>query len=278
MLRIELNPQLTKDERAAIAHYLTQHGQLNAQEWLVALRAFDLLGDSTVTVGEKRETFAAIYARLVERKHADDFIEQLLTLEKNVQAEGERLKASVARTTAQKLADAGLYRRGVPESRYLLAYCYYWWDAFARGYIFEVQIYQDLEQSGIEFLAHDIRDPTERRSRSDLIVLGREGDVKTSTYFLATARTQVLRHDFYIMRLYDVRHHHYRIAVMMTEEVWRDVNGDTVPATLEDAASLFPQAARVKYAGDYFIVVDYDVWKQRVKTQQREEYDDREGA
>jgi len=195
-----------------------------------------------------------------------------------VQAKGECLKASVARTIAQELADAGLYRRSVPESRYLLAYCYYWWDAFARGYIFEAQIYQDLEQSGVEFLAHNIRDPIERRSRSDLIVLGRQGDVKTSTYFLTTARTRVLRHDFYIVRLYDVRHRRYQIAVMMTEEAWRDVNGDTVPAALEEAACSFPQTARVKYAGGHLIVVDYDVWKQRVKTRQREEYDDRETA
>jgi hypothetical protein len=267
MLRIELNPQLTKAERAAIVRYLTQHGQLSAQEWLVALRAFDLLGNSTAVVGERQETFSTIYAQLVEQKHADDFIEQLLALE-SVQVEGERLKASVARTIARELADVGLYHRGIPETRYLLAYCYYWWDAFARGYIFETQICQDLKRSGVKFLAHDIRDPIERRSRSDLIVLGREGDIKTSAYFLVTTRTQVLRHDFYIARLYDVRHRRYRIAVMMTEDAWQDVNGDALPATLEEAASLFPKPVRVRYAESSWIVVDYHVWKQRVKTRQ----------
>lgn len=178
MLRIELNPQLTKAEHAAIARYLTQHGRLSAQEWLMALRAFDLLGDSTVTVGEQ----------------------------------------------------------------------------------------------GVEFVAHNIRDPVERRSRSDLIVLRREGDIKTSPYFLVTARTQVLRHDFYITRLYDVQQRRYRIAVIMTEAAWRDVNGDTMSAaTLEEAASLFPQAIRVNYAEGPLVIVDYHVWKQRVKTRQREE-------
>jgi hypothetical protein len=229
-------------------------------------------------MGEQRETFFAIYARLVEQKHADDFIERLLSLEKDVQIEGERLKAAVARTIAQELGDAGLYQRDIPETRYLLAYCYYWWDAFARGYIFEAQIYQDLEQSGVEFIAHNIRDPIERRSRSDLIVLGREGDIKTSTYFLTTARTQALRHDFYITHLYDEGRRRYRVAVMMSEATWRDVNGDAVSATLEQAASLFPQAVRIKYADDVWIVVDYRVWKQRVKAQQQEGRNDRETA
>lgn len=276
MLQIELNSQLTQSERAVITRYLTQYGQLSAQEWQLALRAFDLLGDSTVTVNERRETFSAIYARLVEQKHADDFIDQLLALEKDIQVEGERLKATVARTIAQMLSDVGLYQRNLPENRYLLAYCYYWWDAFARGYIFEAYIYQDLEQSGVEFEAHDIRDPVERRSRSDLIVLGREGDVKTSTYFLTTARTQILRHDFYIMRLYDREHRRHWIAVMMSEATWHDINGDTVSAGLEEAASLFPQAIQVEYGDKTWVIVDYNVWKQWVKAHQQEEDDDGE--
>ena len=278
MLQIELNPHLTQAERAVIARYLTRYGRLSAGEWQLALRAFDRLGDSTARVGERRETFSAIYARLVEQQHADDFIEQLLALEKDVQVEGERLKAVVARLIALELSDAGLYQRDIPESRYLLAYCYYWWDAFARGYIFEAYIYQDLEQTGIEFIAHDIRDPVERRSRSDLVVLGREGDIKTSTYFLTTARTWILRHDFYIMRLYDRGHHRYWIAVMVSGATWRDINGETVSATLEEAASLFPQVVQVEYAGDVWILVDYLVWKQRVKARQKERDDDRETA
>ena len=88
MLKIELNPQLTQPERAAITRYLTQHGQLSTQEWLVALRAFDLLGNSTAIIGEQRETFSAIHTRLVDQKHADDFIEQLLKLKKDVRAKG----------------------------------------------------------------------------------------------------------------------------------------------------------------------------------------------
>jgi len=275
MLQIQLNPQLTDAERAAVARYMTRYGRLDAQEWQLALRAFDLLGSSIAIAGERQETFATIYARLVEHKHSDDFIERLLALEEDVQVDGERLKAAVARTIAQELADAGLYQRNVPETRYLLAYCYYWWDAFARGYIFEAHIYQDLEQSGVEFIAHNIRDPIERRSRSDLIVLGREGDIKTSTYFLIAGRTQVLHHDFYITRLYDEHHRRYWIAVLMSEAAWQDIDGGTVSATLEEAAGLFPQVVQVEFAGDVLVVVDYHVWKQRVKARQRERHDDR---
>ena len=166
-------------------------------------------------------------------------------------------------------------REDVPETRYLLAYCYYWWDAFTRGYLFEVYIFGDLQHSGIEFVAHDIRDPIERRSRSDLVVLGREGDIKTSTYFLATARTQALWHDFYITRLYDAVQRRHLIAVMMNEAAWQEINGDTVIATLEEASSLFPQAIQVRYADILWIIVDYNVWKQQVKTQQQERNNDR---
>lgn len=214
MPQIELNPQLTQSECAVVAQYLIQHGQLRGQEWLMALRAFDLLGDSTITLGEQRETFAAIYTRLVEQRHADHFIKQLLVIEEGVQTNGERLKAVVARTIAQELTEASFYQRDVVGSRYLLAYCYYWWDAFARGYIFEVEITRDLERSGVEFITHDIRDPIERRSRSDLVVLGCEGDIKTSTYFLMTARTQVPRHDFYIVRMYNAPRRRYQVAVI----------------------------------------------------------------
>jgi hypothetical protein len=270
MLRIKLNPYLKKDERAAISHYLIQHGQLQAAEWLTALRAFDLMGSSTVT-HKQTETFSTIYSRLVEKQHADKFIKQLLTLETEIQREGERLKAAVARTIAQELYNAGLYRHDVPETRYLLAYCYYWWDSFARGYIFETQIYRDLTQSGIEFLAHNIRDPVERCSRSDLIILGREGDIKTSTYFLNTTRTEDLRHDFYIARLYDVGQHRYRIAVLMTEETWQDIDGDTIPATLDEVTNFFPQPVRAKYASSPLIISDYNLWKTKVQRRQQKE-------
>lgn len=278
MIQITLNPQLTKDERVAIGRYLTEHGRLRAEEWVTALHAFDILGSSTLTVGGGTETFSSIYTRLVEERHADRFIERILALETDIQVEGERLKAVVARKIARDLSEAGFYRRDVPETRYLLAYCYYWWDAFARGYIFEAQVYQDLAQSDIDFLAHDIRDPVERRSRSDVIILGREGDVKTSTYFLTADRTKVLRHDFYIARLYDARRHRYTIVVLMKEDAWRDIDGDTTPAVLDQAANFLPEPVQVEYAGFPLIVVDYDVWKERVKARQRQEEDDERGV
>ena len=111
MLRIALNPELTQAERTTIARYLVQHGRLNSQDWQLALRAFDLLRNSTVIDGEQRETFSEIYSRLVEEEYVDDFLDQLLALESDILAAGERLKAAVARTIAESLANAGLYQR-----------------------------------------------------------------------------------------------------------------------------------------------------------------------
>jgi len=65
---------------------------------------------------------------------------------------------------------------------------------------------------------------------------------------------------------------------MVSGATWRDINGETVSATLEEAASLFPQVVQVEYAGDVWILVDYLVWKQRVKARQKERDDDRETA
>jgi hypothetical protein len=128
-----------------------------------------------------------------------------------------------------------------------------------------VAIFQDLEQAGMEFVAHDLRSREERRSEADLVVWGWEGDVKLSTYFLYTARTQRLSLSFYITRLYDSRQRQRVLAVFVGEEMWRKINGDTRFAELEEVTSVFPEAARLQWAEKSLIVVSYEDWKSRVR-------------
>lgn len=64
------------------------------------------------------------------------------------------------------------------------------------GYAFEVEIYRDLKNSGIDFQAHDIRKRVSRFSAYDLKVLNLKGDIKTSLYFLFATRSRGLAHDF----------------------------------------------------------------------------------
>jgi hypothetical protein len=73
-----------------------------------------------------------------------------------------------------------------------LAYCLYFWESFAAGYAFEVEIFRDLSASGIRFKAHDIRTRRSRLSPYDLEIMGLRGDVKTSFYFLYVGRGQGL--------------------------------------------------------------------------------------
>jgi hypothetical protein len=59
--------------------------------------------------------------------------------------------------------------------------------AFARGYALEVEIFRDLEASGVQFAAHDLSDRHQRFSSSDLTISKIAGDIKTSVYFVQAA-------------------------------------------------------------------------------------------
>lgn len=267
-MQIRLAYSITDEQRAAVLKYLVDRQGMSEQEWLQTLKAFDLLAESVVIREGQKLTFAQIYRGQVEEQYADFFIEQLLQMQQ-VEVEGTRLKAVIARQISQRLAEQRLYRRDVEASKYLLAYCYYWWDSFARGYLFEARIFKDLEMANISFLPHDLRRRSERFSRSDLVVMGYEGDIKTSTYFLHTTRTRLLRNDFYITRIYDTFQREHILVVMLKEAFWNLINGDTIESTLRQVVKVLPQAAHINFSPGRFVVIGYDDWKARVKAKQK---------
>lgn len=61
---------------------------------------------------------------------------------------------------------------------------------------------------------------------------------------------------------------------MMRETVWQAMDGDTLACELEEAPSLLPQAIQVEYANRIWVIVDYHMWKQRVKDRQQEEHNE----
>jgi hypothetical protein len=274
MLRIILSPRLTPEHRSAILKYITRQGELTGSEAAIALEAFNLLAESQVACHEETRTFAAVYERLIDRTYADDFIERLLSLPEPEQMEANALKATIARQIMPRLRAEGLYDPKVPESAYLLAYAYWWWDAFAKGYIFEAQVFDDLARSGIEFVAHDIRRRAERLSPADLIVLGHPGDIKHSTYFLLPLRVSGLKHDFYIVRLYHPAWRRIVWAVILREAMWQEINGEPVHGELKQATELFPAAVRIEFPDGALIVVEYEQWKAKVKAHQEKEQTD----
>jgi hypothetical protein len=165
----------------------------------------------------------------------------------------------------------GLYDESLMNSEYLAAYCLYWWTAFAKGYRFELEIFRDLRASDITFIAHDLRKRLERRSPYDLVVLGQVGDIKSTTYFLYTLRTLPLNRNFYITQLYHSRKRRYLVIVLITEASWRVLNGEVATASLETAANFFPNPVQITFEGQRFVIVPFDLWKDKVKQRQKDE-------
>jgi len=189
----------------------------------------------------------------------------------NPEADAEVLQQQYAFDILAMLEGEGLYLNDVAGSEYLAAYCLYWWTAFARGYRFELMIFRDLRASGIVFIAHDLRQRAERRSPYDVVVLRHVGDIKSTTYFLSSVRTLPLHRDFYITRLFHPRRRRYVSIVMMTAAAWRALNGDVATASLETAAGCFPQPVQIVLEGQRFVIIPFDLRKEKVRRRQNEE-------
>jgi hypothetical protein len=265
--QIILPTTFTERHRRAVEQYI-RDAQLSPAGWQDVLEAFDLLGQARVQTEEQASTFAAIYHAVIEEPIGAGFLARLLHLT-NPEQEGIPLKAAYARTISDRLLRSGWYDPETRYSLYLRAFCIFWWDSFAKGYLFEVAVYHDLSAAGVAFIAHDIIDPEQRRLSYDLLVGSWRGDVKTSLYFLATARTQTLRHDFYITRLYDPEQRQRIWAVIMQPEVWAAINGKTQAADLGQAHRRFPAVSHFYHRSRRLVVAAYQVWKAKILIYQR---------
>jgi hypothetical protein len=183
-------------------------------------------------------------------------------------AESPALSANFARQIRPVLQEAGFWRREVPSSILLQGYCLYWWQSFSRGYTFELFIMRDLLAGGIEFQMHDIRQPAERYSPADLIVLNLLGDIKTSIYFLQEPSANKLPNDFYITRLYE-KGRERTLVVFQKPAAWEVIEGGaTEPGTLETILELLPTPIEIEQRGIMLVVVEYETWKQMVRQKQ----------
>jgi hypothetical protein len=261
-----LNPALTERQRELIAQWLIDPRGLGRHEWPETLAAFDVLRGSQVVWHGRRMSFTAFYDECVGEPYAAPLLTELLALAApetegpSVLARHERL---VRAATRQRLMDVA-----ETERRYLLAHCLYWWQAFAKGYLYEVTIRQDLQAAGIEFEAHDLLNRQERLRGYDLTVLGWRGDIRRSSYFLHVARAERMAHDFYITRLFSVRQGVVRDVVLLRSEFWVALDGETQPATIDQVVDTLPAPARVQIRGKSWIAVAYETWKLKVKARQ----------
>jgi len=151
------------------------------------------------------------YRAQIEDKHADMFLDQLLNAD-NPEAVGGQLLQETWQRVVSNLQSIGVQLAGDIGQQCLVAFCGYWWQSFGKGYIREVAVFRDLERSGIQVAAHDLRQRQERFSPHDLTVLGFRGDAKTSTYFLHAARSYPLAGDFYLVRIYTADGHKLTVS------------------------------------------------------------------
>ena len=178
-------------------------------------------------------------------------------------------RATVARQIVADLLDAGYYDRAVPETQLVLIFCLYWWQSFTKGYAFEVEILRDLTASDVLHQAHDLRDRQARLASFDLMVMGFQGDIKTSTYFFAVERGRSLLHDFYLTRLWNRRARRWRAVAILKPIFWTALDGKTRPSQLEEVLDVLPDVAEIRVDNQKLVVVEYQEWKERVKARQK---------
>lgn len=269
-VQIKLPADFSVEQEQFIVKYLTQgRRSLTKSEWRLVLTGFDALHQAEVLSGSKATTFRQVYVTHVERPFANLYIDALLQLE-DVGRESNALRARIARRIVKRLEKSNLWQADISGANILLSYCLYFWEAFARGYAFEVEIYRDLTRSGIIFRAHDIRDHQARLSAHDLHLLDQYGDIKTSLYFLHVKRSGNLPHDFYVTRFYEGNRQR-TLVVMMKPRSWRQINGDPIETTLEQATQQFPAPAMVHIKDRPIVIIDYNEWKRKVLKKQQGE-------
>jgi hypothetical protein len=267
LIAVELTPSLSDKHQALVLRYLGEAERFSLGEWVTLLEAFTTLSGSRVWLDDEMLTFQAFHDRFVDQAYSDSLITALFD-ETNISTHAPTIQAGYARQIYQRLRSEPFALGGGGAAQCLLAYCLYWWASFARGCAFELEITRDLEAAGVPFAAHDLRVREQRFSPSDLTVLGMTGDIKNTTYFLHVARSFPLTCDFYITQLYDSARRSYRRIVIVTEQAWHRINGETVTGDLTRAAQLLPDIVGVTFLGYHLVVVDYEIWKQKVRDRQ----------
>jgi hypothetical protein len=262
-----INSNFSNAHQHVLTVYLQDERRLTIDMWHLLYEAIKLLDQSVVQIDQVRYTFRQVYNQYIDQALADNYIDQLVSLTDPAR-QFPALTATFARQIAPILDQAQLRSRNIPQSFLLFAYCVYWWQSFARGYAFEVEIKRDLEASQIAFTMHDIRSRAERYSQADLVVLAMMGDIKTSIYFLQESSERSLPNDFYITRLYE-QGHARTLVVFQKPFAWRRIGGGVVAfGELENVLKLLPQPVQVIESDTVLIVVTYETWKELVRQTQ----------
>lgn len=260
-IKITLDKTLKQSDSDLLTRYLNEEYRFSLSEWQRMRRVIAQLAHSQVVFQEKQFTFKQFYQRMIDGPYAHPFLQQLYQLT-DVMSQGQRLWAANARKIVRWLRDAGFTNTQTDYAGYLVAYCLYWWSAFARGYIFELFVFRQLQASGINFEPHDPRLLSERYAKYDLVIGNWKGDVKLSFYFLSEGTAPPL--DFYITRVYDRRQRAYQLVVFMEMSGWKQIDGYTLPADLASALSVLTHSIHLYLGRELWVLSLFEEWKQRI--------------
>jgi len=61
------------------------------------------------------------------------------------------------------------------------------------------------------------------------------------------------------------------MVVFMQQGMWDVIDGETLLVLLEAITDTLPQAARIVHEGLELTVIDYEIWKEKVRRQQEKE-------
>jgi len=270
---IKLAVGLTEAHQIALLNSITHPVAASPQERQHLLEGIDLLRASRVEIDGQNLSFAIFFDRFIDAVYTDEFI-ALTLASKLIRADGHKLKTRTIEEIRARFIQEQWLRSDMPATRFLIAFCLYWWNALAVGYIFEMEVFQDLQSSGLFFQAHDLRKRSERYSSADLTVSEWRGDIKSSTYFFFTARTSVLSHDFYVTRYYDTLKSQYHWFVILRSDIWNEIDGDTQPMTFPNWPANFFTPVTFDFHGIIWVAVSYQIWKTKMLAHQNQENED----
>jgi hypothetical protein len=265
---IRLPEALTPAQRDAVLRQLSAPGTLSTADWQLALAGFDALRAATVTWAGQTATWRQFYRQVIDEPYATRLLTMIQGAD-DVERIGRQIAVELGREILVELQRLGGGEPQTLSEQLLLAYCLYWWQSFAKGYILQFAVYRDLTASGIQFDGVDPLNPEQRYAPDDLIVSGWRGDIKASTYFIHTARGAGLSHDFYIARFFDSVRHAYRWAVLLKEAVWQTLNGEPTPCDWNNVPRQWPQPAKVMVHHQVLVIVPYELWKEKILAYQK---------
>lgn len=269
-IHITLPPNLTTAHFRVVLKYFKKSKKFTSQEWKLAIESFNILGKANIIIDKKQMSFQQFYDYYVDIHYADNFLIKLISME-DLENQAENIQNITGFEILSMLERKGFYHKEVPGSEYLAAYCLYWWTSFSKGYRFELMIYRDLKASGILFIAHDFSSRKERRTPYDLIVLKKLGDIKSTTYFLLNVCTISMGCDFYITRIFDTKKRQYISIVLMKESFWRELNGEVITTSIETVTNYLPQPVQIVLQSQRYVIIPFELWKEKVKERQKEE-------